>query len=90
MQGHHTKRRANAAYVTKYIWVTKVHVSRGPSGVVATLKRISPPVDGLRLRADASSGTAFGSSELSAYRIIRPREQPWHSSISRASEPEED
>lgn len=64
---------------------------RCSSGVVATLKRISPPVDGLRLRADASSGTAFDSSELSAYRIIYARENnPGHSSISRASEPEED
>jgi len=32
------------------------------SGVVATLRRISPPVDGLRLRAVSSSGTAVLSS----------------------------
>jgi len=56
--------RNRMAYVTKYVWVTKymcpeTRVGRRSSGVVATLKRISPSVDGLRLRADASSGTAF-------------------------------
>lgn len=59
----HTRCRV---YVSRVDYKIYLEAVRGgllcSSGVDATLRRISPPVDGLRLRAVASSGTALLSS----------------------------